>query len=124
MIAYINLAACTRRIVIIALLLMLVVVIFNTLIAPTGGRQANWVVCTALSLPLLILLPGVLRAGISSFTWLGFVSLLYFAQAVIAVMSPASRVIDWVHLLDSIALFVGALLFVRWRARANRVDIQ
>jgi uncharacterized membrane protein len=120
MVAYINLAAQAQRTVMIALLMMLSIVAFNTLISPSGGRQPNWVVWIALSIPLLIVLPGIVRGGINSFIWLGFVSLLYFAEAVTAVMSPAARIVDWLHLLVSIALFVGALLFVRWRARANR----
>lgn len=121
---YKNRAIQARYWVVATVFLMAAITVFNTLIAPAGQRQPSWVVCVALLLPLLIMLPGILRARISSFAWLGFISLLYFAQAVIAVMSSAPRLIDWLHLLDSIALFVGALLFVRWRARASRVDLQ
>ena len=104
----------------LALVALLVVIAGNTLIAPTGGREPNWIVFFVWSLPLLIMLPGAWRSGISSFTWLSFISLLYFAQAVLALAAPQPRWLDGVHLLASIALFIGALLFVRWRARANR----
>lgn len=102
----------------IALLLLLVAV--DTLIAPTGGRQPNPVVWFALSLPLLIFIPGVWRGGLYSFAWLSFVSLLYFAQAVTVLFTPLWRGLDILHLAASVMLFVCSLFFVRWRARADR----
>ncbi|MDB6063344.1 MAG: hypothetical protein JWM78_3447 [Verrucomicrobiaceae bacterium] len=110
-----------RKMTLVSLVLILLLVAINTLIAPTGGRSANVVVWIALSLPLLVVLPGVLRGGLTSYTWLGFISLLYFAQAVSALFSSASRRYDILQLILSIALFFGALFFVRWRARANRI---
>ena len=120
MMAYKVLAHRAHFITIAALGMMLAIIAINTLIAPTGGRQTNWVVWAALSVPLFILLPGVVRRRVNSYAWLSFVSLLYFAQAVTAVAVPQPRLIDGLHLFASIALFVGALLSLRWRARANR----
>lgn len=120
MAGYALLAARARRGTLVALPLMLLIVAANTMIAPTEGRSPNWVVWLALSLPLLVLVPGLLRGGIYSFVWLSFISLLYFAQAVTALMMPHARLLDGMHLLVSVALFVGGLLYVRWRARADR----
>lgn len=120
MTAYAVLARRAHFITIAALGIMLAIIVINTLVAPTGGRQTNWVVWGALSLPLFILLPGIVRRGVNSYAWLSFVSLLYFAQAVIAVAVPQPRLLDGLHLFASIALFLGALLSLRWRARANR----
>ena len=109
-----------HKFTLISLALLLLSIVIDTLVAPTGGRHANPVVWLALSLPLLILLPGLWRGGLNSCVWLGFVSMLYFAQAVVASFSPLWRSLDILQLLFSIALFTGALLFVRWRARALR----
>jgi uncharacterized membrane protein len=72
-----------------------------------------------LSLPLLVFLPGLWRGGVRSLAWLSFVSMLYFAQAVTAVFA-APRVVTVLELIASVTLFICTLLFVRWRARADR----
>jgi uncharacterized membrane protein len=109
-----------HRATLVSLGALLVLVALDTLIVPTGERHANPVVWFGLSLPLLILVPGAWRGRFQSFIWLGFVSMLYFALAVVALFSTRWRGLDIAQLVFSIALFVGALLFVRWRARANR----
>ena len=99
---------------------LLIVIAVETLLAPSGGRQPNGVVWCALSLPLLIFLPGLWRGGLRSYAWLSFVSLLYFAQAVTALFVAQQRLLDRLDLVASVALFVCTLLFIRWRARADR----
>lgn len=113
-------AQLMHRATLVSLGALLVLVALDTLIVPTGERHANPVVWFGLSLPLLILVPGAWRGRFQSFIWLGFVSMLYFALAVVALFSTRWRGLDIAQLVFSIALFVGALLFVRWRARANR----
>lgn len=113
-------ALLMHRATLVSLGALLVLVALDTLIVPTGERHANPVVWFGLSLPLLILVPGAWRGRFQSFIWLGFVSMLYFALAVVALFSTRWRGLDIAQLVFSIALFVGALLFVRWRARANR----
>jgi uncharacterized membrane protein len=111
-----------HRATLVSLCALLLLVALDTLIVPTGERHANLVVWFGLSLPLLMLAPGAWRGRFQSFIWLGFVSMLYFALAVVALFSSRWRGLDIAQLVFSIALFVGALLFVRWRARANRAD--
>lgn len=112
-------AAWMRKGALLATLLLLAAIALQTLIAPSGGRQPNVVVWLVLSLPLLIFLPGLWRGGIRSFAWLSFVSMLYFAQAVTAIFA-GPRFMNVLELSASVALFVCTLLFVRWRARAER----
>ena len=113
-------AQLMRQMTLFSLFALLVLVALDTLIIPTGGRRAFPLLWCALSLPLVILIPGAWRGRFQSFIWLGFVSMLYFAIAVLALFSTRWRGLDIAQLVFSIALFVGALLFVRWRARANR----
>lgn len=109
-----------QRATLVCLLVLLVVIAIDTLIAPSNAREPNVVMWVILSLPLLIFLPGVWRGGIYSFAWLSFVSLLYFAQSVTSLFVPWRRLLDVVHLLFSIALFMFAMLSVRYTARAQR----
>jgi uncharacterized membrane protein len=101
-------------------LLLLAIIAFDTLIAPTGGRQPNPVVWVFLSLPLAIFLPGLWRGGLRSYAWTSFVSLLYFAQAVTAIFAGQQRIADRLDLIASVTLFTCTLIFIRWRARADR----
>lgn len=113
-------AQLMRQATLFSLAALLVLVALDTLIVPTGERHSNPLVWLVLSLPLLILVPGVWRGRFQSYIWLGFVSMLYFARAVVALFVPNWRGLDIAQLVFSIVLFIGALLFVRWRARANR----
>lgn len=110
-----------RKGALLATLVLLAVIALQTLIAPSGNRQPNFIVWLVLSLPLLVFLPGLLRGGVRSLAWLSFVSMLYFAQAVTAVFAvrEASTVLE---LIASVVLFTCTLLFVRWRARADREE--
>lgn len=113
-------AAWVRRGALASTALLLIVIAIETLLAPSGGRQPNVVVWCALSLPLAIFLPGLWRGGLRSYAWASFVSLLYFAQAVTALFVVEQRLLDRVDLLASVTLFICTLLFIRWRARADR----
>jgi uncharacterized membrane protein len=118
--AYDRGAAWMRRGALSASAVMLIIIVLQTLVAPSGGRHPNVVVWCALSLPLLIFLPGLWRASPRSYAWLSFVSLLYFAQAVTALFVAQQRLLDQLNLVASVALFICTLLFVRWRARVDR----
>jgi uncharacterized membrane protein len=119
--SYARMAEIARKVTLIALALLLLTLALETLWMPRGSRVPYALLfLVVISLPLLILVPGVWRGGLSSCVWLGFVSMLYFAQAVVALLSSQARALDLLQLLFSIALFTGALLFVRWRARAIR----
>lgn len=104
----------------ICIALMLVVIAIDTLIAPSHSREPNAVIWLVWSIPLLIFIPGLRRGGLYSFAWLSFVSLLYFAQGVTALFAPWRRALDIIYLLTSITLFVCAMLYVRYAARARR----
>lgn len=111
-----------QRITFFCLLALLVVIAIDTLIAPSHERAPNVVVWLFLSLPLLIFVPGVQRGRVNSFAWLSFVSLLYFAQSVTALFAPWRRWLDVLHLIFTVSLFLGAMLSVRFTARAQRAQ--
>lgn len=116
------LAQRCRRITFLCLMALLVVIAIDTLIMPSRERSPNVVVWLLLSLPLAIFVPGLRRGAINSFTWLSFVSLLYFAQSVTSLFTPWWRWLDVVHLVLTVTLFTGAMLSVRYTARARRAE--
>lgn len=116
------LAQRCQRITFLCLMALLIVVAMDTLVIPSRQRAPNVVVWLFLSLPLAIFLPGIRRGAISSFSWLAFVSLLYFAQSVTALFMPSWRWLDVLHLILTVTLFIGAMLAVRYTARARRAE--
>ena len=65
----------------------------------------NAVVLCLQSIPLLIVLPGIIQLERRSFQWCGFIILIYFMRSVIGVFSPAMQWIDITQLVLSIAIF-------------------
>jgi uncharacterized membrane protein len=109
-----------RWMVLSSYVLLLLVIAAGTLIWPGRGRAPNAVVWIALSLPLLVVLPGLIRAKVSSHSWLSFIAMLYFALAVVNLFAPPLRLLDVLELILSIELFVGCMFYVRWQSRALR----
>lgn len=118
---YAVLAQRCRLLTACCLAALLFVIALDTLVIPSRERAPNIVVWFVLSLPLLIFIPGLRRHSINSLTWLSFVSLLYFAQSVTSLFVPWWRWLDVVHLVLTVTLFIGAMLAVRFTARARRL---
>lgn len=70
--------------------------------------------------PLLLFLPGMWRDNLRSFIWLCFVSLGYFLVLVQRAFVESADMGVWVGLTAVVALFIAAMLYVRWRAQALR----
>lgn len=65
-------------------------------------------------LPLLIFLPGVLQKHHKTFSWICFVTLLYFTAYVVEIGSPLFHWSDVIGLSFSIVLFIAAMMTSRW----------
>jgi uncharacterized membrane protein len=119
-------ATIARWVVASSYVLLLVAIAVGTLLWPGRGREPSIIIWVIQTLPLLIVLPGVVRAGVTAHAWLSFIAMLYFAVAVtnlpIAsnVELPPVRILDVLELIFSVEIFVGAMLYVRWRSRAVR----
>lgn len=116
-------AGLARRVLPVAgvsLVGLVVMMLLTTAVLPSGGRAPNLTVGLLLSLPLLVVLPWVVRGVVAAHIWASFVSLLYFGIAVTSLFLPRGGIADWIELLLSIVLFSSTLLFARWRSRALR----
>jgi uncharacterized membrane protein len=108
--------------------LLLLLIAAATLVWPGQGRAPNPTIWILQSLPLLVVLPGILRGGVVAHAWLSFIAMLYFAMAAANLpMSaqaglPPLRIVDVLQLIFSIEIFIGAMLYVRWRSRAVRAE--
>jgi uncharacterized membrane protein len=96
----------------------------TNIIRPDGGFKLWLVQC----LPLLLFVPGLVwtpRSGYRNwrtcqwrtYSWLCFVTLLYFIWAVTDVMSPEASIVGLLTLILSVVLFGAAMMASRWQQR-------
>ena len=83
-------------------------------LAPTGS--GTWAVKV---LPLLAALPGVWRARMYTYRWLGLLVWLYFAEGIVRATTEQglSARLAWAQVLLSLLLFTACAVHVRWRLR-------
>ena len=71
--------------------------------------------------PLLIPLRGLLHGKLYTHAWIHFMALFYFTVGVmIAASNVAERHYAIAQIIFSIILFVGSMMFVRYKARENK----
>ncbi|HAZ78710.1 MAG TPA: hypothetical protein DCX08_02145, partial [Porticoccaceae bacterium] len=68
-------------------------------------------------LPLLILIPGIIKNQVRTTIWLGFVLLLYFAIATYKVSAPEPLILDVAELVLIVILFTAAMINARLRQK-------
>lgn len=96
------------------------VVVLGTQLIELWTSAAPWVVWIGLLLPLLVFVPGILRDNLRSYIWLCFVLLLYFMRLVLALFADPDSPRALTGMVAVVALFVAAMMYVRWRARELR----
>lgn len=93
-------------------LLLLSFVVWNLSMA--GGSFKLWVVQT---LPLALVIPGLIKDHYRVYSWLCFIILVYFIWAVTNVMSPVAHVYGYIVLVLSVLIFAAAMMTSRWKQR-------
>lgn len=81
------------------------------------SHQYSWIFWLFQSLPLLILLPGLIKQRFRSYSWLCFVILAYFMAYVVEAGSPVADASDWLGLVLSVVIFLGAMMSSRYLQR-------
>jgi uncharacterized membrane protein len=83
-----------------------------------GARP--WVILSIELVPLLLLTPGMVMGSARGHSWTCFAVNLYFIKGALAVYDPNRSLFGALEMLASLAVFVSALLYVRWRYQCNR----
>lgn len=90
--------------------LLLLFAIWNLFLE--GGSLVLWLLQTV---PLLLVLPGMLKQRYRSYLWLCFILLIYICASIVDVMMPARGWQDGVLLVLSLTLFFSAMMASRWQ---------
>ncbi|WP_444919584.1 DUF2069 domain-containing protein [Microbulbifer sp. CnH-101-G] len=76
-----------------------------------GGSLALWLIQTV---PLLLVLPGLIKQRYRSYLWLCFILLLYITTSIVDVMMPTRGWQDGAMMVLSLILFFSAMMSSRW----------
>jgi uncharacterized membrane protein len=100
--------------------LLLLVMLIGTLTGDSTGGASIGIVLAVKLVPLLLVLPGLIRDNLRSYVWLCFIDLFYFTRATVdTVLLPG----HWQHLLPltlSVLVFCSALLYIKWEKADGR----
>lgn len=108
-------SSIARQVCLISCAALMLLYALKTLVLWPKAIDTRLIIFALQAMPLLLLLPGLLRRRWRSYVWLCFILLLYFMNAVLALFAPGRLFIDWLILAAIIGLFVAAMLFIRWR---------
>ncbi len=97
--------------------------ITTTVLVPTH-KTPNIIAGIFISLPLLIVLPWLIKRNIRAFLWLCFIELGYFIPATLHVfMLKQYGWIAYVEVFVVIYVFIIAMLFGRWEQKRYGISV-
>jgi uncharacterized membrane protein len=111
------------RLLLICVAMELIVLTLTTWWLHQEGRQPSLTIWLVRIVPLLVFVPGMLKRNLRSLAWLCFVVLMYFMIAVTEAMSPLRLWINYVEVVLSVAIFLTAMMTIRWQAQAKRQQL-
>ncbi len=111
---------CARQICISAYWLLLVAMIVTSLPAVLPEGTSFVVVMAVKLVPLLLVLPGILKDHLRAFIWLCFIDLLYFTQAVVEVFLSQGDILDISITVLTVLIFCAAMMYIKWEKAAGR----
>ena len=83
-----------------------------------GARP--WVILLIELVPLMFVVPGMLMGSPRGHSFTCYVVNLYLIKGALAAFDPNRQVFGLLEIAASVAVFVSALLFVRWRYQLDR----
>ena len=79
-----------------------------------------WVILLIELVPLLILIPGMLKGSPRGHSFTCYVVNLYLIKGALAAFDSNRHVFGLLEIAASVAVFISAMLFVRWRYQLDR----
>lgn len=92
---------------------------FKTIVLPMGGREPNITMWLVHSLPLLLVLPGMLKGNYRAYAWLSFAILLYFMLNVEGMFLPQPSPYHGIAVALIVVIFISCVLVIRWLGLQN-----
>ena len=83
-----------------------------------GARP--WVILLIELVPLMIVLPGMLLGSARGHSFTCYVINLYLIKGALAAFDPNRQLFGLLEMAVSVAVFISAMLYVRWRYQLDR----
>lgn len=98
---------------------LLILLTATSWLLPTAGVRpmVTWLIQCV---PLLLLLPGMLRGTVSTHLWACFMALVYFTQGVVSAFRPEMMLAGIIEVVLSLDLFFAAMIYARWEGERIR----
>lgn len=111
---------CARQICLSAYWLLLVAMIVTSLPAMLPEGTSFLLIVAIKLIPLLLVLPGMLKDRLRAFIWLCFIDLFYFTQAVVEAFLSQGDILDLSITALSVLIFCAAMMYIKWEKAAGR----
>ena len=95
--------------------LIAISVLWELVLDPHTNSAVAWIYASIKTIPLLLMLPGVMRANVYTMQWASMVVLLYMAEGCTRGMTSTgpSQLLGWAAFTFAWAAFFGLILHVR-----------
>ena len=104
--------------------LQYILILLSTLWLVPTHKEPNIVICILSMVPLLIILPWIIKRNIRAHIWLCFLMLGYFLPAVLhAFMVEQYGWLPFVEVANTVYVFIVAMMFARWEQRRFQISI-
>jgi uncharacterized membrane protein len=103
-----------------AYVLMLLMMIITSLPGQIPEGSSSMLILLIKLLPLLIVLPGLIKDTLRAYIWLCFIILFYFTQAVVESFLSLAASTDLFITLLTIIIFNSAMLYIKWERQLGR----
>ena len=100
--------------------LVLLMLIITSLPGQTPEGASIGFILTIKLLPLLIILPGLMKSYLRSFVWLCFIILFYFTRAVVDSFLSLGSGIDLFITFLTVSTFISAMLYINWQKKLGK----
>ena len=100
------------------------IIIASTLIWVPSHKVPTWQATIMISLPLLILMPWLIKRNIRAHIWLCFLMLGYFLNAVQqCFLYEQYGMLPFFEVANTVYLFMIAMMFARWEQKRYQISV-
>ncbi len=71
-------------------------------------------------IPLLIFIPGLIKGGHKTASWLSYVTMIYFVLAILLMFTAGVDIWGTLMPIDTLILFIAATLYTRWKKEQEK----
>jgi len=104
-----------------AYVLLLLMMIITSLPGQVPEKSSVGFILSVKLVPLLIVLPGLMKDNLRAFIWLCFIVLFYFTQSVVESFLSKAAGVDLLITILTVVIFISSMYFIKWERSRGRL---